>query len=175
MILYSCNMRTLVTISASLLLYLSAFQSSYSSCSKKTSSDAISNTNNKECNPVSLEIITANEWIIQENRGVVGGSMLYYLRGNSTNTESFNKEYIAFNADKTGTNVYNDGNQTTFTWEFANDEQTKIIWTVRNTPATFSITWDNIRYKNNSLYFDEYYTDGNTGMHSHTQQIRIPK
>ena len=169
-------MKTLVIVSTSFLLYLSAFQSGFSTCTKNKPVDAISTTNNnKSCDPVSLEILTANPWKIQESQGVVGGSKLYYLRGKSNNTESFNKEYIVFNADKTGTNVYNDGNQTRFTWEFVNEEQTKLVWTVRNTPATFSITWDNIRYKNNSLHFDEYYTDGNTGMHAHTQQIRIVK
>jgi hypothetical protein len=122
-----------------------------------------------------MEVITANAWVIQESMGVVGGSKLYYQRNGNDNTESFNKEYIVFNANKTGTNVYNDGNQTKFKWEFANEEKTKLIWTVRNTPATFTIVWDNIRYINKTLYFDEYYTDGNTGMHAHTQQIRIPK
>ena len=47
----------------------------------------------------------------------------------------------------------------------------KTYWTLLNTPATYAVTWDNIRYKNGNLNHDQYVT----GQHSHTQQIRIPK
>jgi hypothetical protein len=169
-------MKTLIILSTSLLVYFTAFQSTYSTCSKKKILEQpVSVNNNNECLPVTIDILTANPWKIKEDRGVVGGSLMYYSRGGSNNVESFDKEYIVFNADKTGTHYYNDGGKTNFTWKFANNEQTKIIWSVRNTPASFDLVWDNIRYKNNNLYLDQYYTDGNTGNHSHSQQIRMPK
>jgi hypothetical protein len=169
-------MKTLTIISASFLIFLTAVQPSSNGCNKQKTVEKSATTNDlPDCAPVTLEIITANPWKIKEDRGVVGGSLMYYSRGGSNNVESFDKEYIIFNADKTGTHYYNDGGKTKFTWKFANNEQTKIIWSVRNTPASFDLVWDNIRYKNNNLYFDQYYTDGNTGNHSHSQQIRMPK
>jgi hypothetical protein len=173
-------MKTFATLSASLIFYLLLLQTGMTSCTKEEiKTDTVTvikkDTIYIKDTAVSLAIITANPWKIQEDRGVVGGSLLYYLRGGSNNTQNFDNEYIVFNANKTGTHFENNGIQRPITWDFANADQTKLIWTLSNTPATFSITWDNLRYKNKSLHFDQYYTDGNTGNHAHSHQIRIPK
>lgn len=124
---------------------------------------------------LSTQILTANPWKIKETRGVLGGATVYYVRGGSANTESFDNEFILFNANGTGSYVGNNGTQFQLTWNFMDAEHVKIMWSLLNSPATYTLTWDNIRYKNNSLIFDQYYTDGNTGKISHSQNIRIPK
>jgi hypothetical protein len=120
-------------------------------------------------------ILTSHSWKILEERGVHGGDTLYYLRGGLHNTQSFDNEYITFNLNNSGILTINDGTQFNFTWAFANADKSKLTWTVLNTPATYTITWDNIRYKNGNLNLDQYFTDGNTGQNSHSQQIRMPK
>ncbi|MDF2188784.1 hypothetical protein [Paraflavitalea sp. CAU 1676] len=112
---------------------------------------------------------------MQELRGVLGNSIRYYSRGGNSNTESFDNEYITFNKDNTGTYVQNNGIQRSITWSFSNEAHTKLTLTLYNTPATFTVTWDNIRYKNKSLYYDDYYTDGNLYLNEHSQQIRTPR
>ena len=123
----------------------------------------------------SAAILSAHSWKVLEERGVNGGSLLYYLRGGTGNTINLDNEFITFNSNNTGTLTIQSGNTYSFTWNFVNSTNTKLTWTVQNSPATYTITWDNIRYKNGNLYMDQYYTDGNNGNHSHTQQIRIPK
>jgi hypothetical protein len=123
----------------------------------------------------SAELLTVNAWRLKEVLGVVGNESLFYLRGGSNNTENFDNEYIRFSSDKTGVHTFNNGVQAVITWKFENEDHTKLTWAVYNTPATFTYTWDNIRYKNKSIYFDQYYTDGNTGKRSHSQNIRIPR
>ena len=166
------------------------FQGSVSSCTKEklvidkdtvtvTVSDTITvtirDTTILPDYPITSQLITANSWKVYEERGVAGGAIVYYLRGGSSNTQNLDNEYITFNANGTGTWVHNSGATVNISWVFANAQNTKLVWTAMNTPATFNITWDNIRYKNNMLYFDQYYTDGNLGFNSHSQQIRMPR
>ena len=168
------------------IIFLIFFQVSVSSCTKekivydtivKIKNDTIvrNDTIVKQDTMLSLEIFTANAWQIFEERGVIGGLPLYYLRGGTNNTQSFDNEYIFFKTDKTAIYVQNNGLKPQVTWDFANPEHTKVTWTMYNTPATFTVTWDNIRYKNKNLFMDQYFVDGNTGNHNHSQQIRIPK
>ena len=37
------------------------------------------------------------------------------------------------------------------------------------------LTWENLRFKNNSLYYDEYYSNSIVGNDFHGQGIRIAK
>ncbi len=144
-------------------------QSGVSSCKKDTEIIVQGDT------ALTAQILTAHPWKVLEERGVAGGDLIYYWRGGSNNTQSFDNEYITFNSNNTGTLRDNNGGTHNFTWSFANTENTKLTWTVQNTPATYTITWENIRYKNGNLYHNQYFTDGNSGLHSHTQQIRMPK
>ncbi|MCW3119126.1 MAG: hypothetical protein JWM28_3208 [Chitinophagaceae bacterium] len=162
-----------------LLIFLASLEGGLSSCTKdKTIYDTVTviqrDTIIIKDTALTAEILTAHPWKMQEMYAVTGGLIRYYLKGASGNTESFDNEYIVFNMDKSGTYVENGGRHDAITWDFANAEKTKIYWTLHNTPATFVITWDNIRYKNSSLFYDEYYTDGNTGENSHAQEIRVP-
>ena len=139
------------------------------SCSKEVEPEP------EESDVVTAQILTAHPWKVFEERGVHGGNLIYYLRGGTNNTQSFDNEFITFNANNTGILTTHSGTQFNFTWTFVNADNTKLTWTVQNSPATYTITWDNMRRKNGNLYHDQYFTDGNTGLHSHTQQIRMPK
>lgn len=121
-------------------------------------------------------LLTAHSWKTQEVRGVIGGDTIYYLRGGVHNTESFDNEYITFNADKTGSLHDNAGySHAIISWDFANAEHTKIVMDIYNDNVIHSIyTWDNIRFKNNNLYYDDYFFDKYRQVYAHTQEIRIP-
>ncbi len=124
---------------------------------------------------LTVDILTANAWKMQEMRGVLGNSNRYYLRGGNNNTESLDNEHISFGSNGTATYVENSGIQRSVTWSFSNEARTKLTILFSNTPATFTVTWDNIRYKNKSLDYDNYYRDGNLNMFEHSRQIRIPR
>jgi hypothetical protein len=163
------------------VLFMFIFQSGLSSCTKdpENETDTIIVTKHdtivKQDTMLTAAILASHPWKVLEERGVAGGNLVYYYRGGSSNTESFDNERVTFNANGTGTHTHNNGTVINITWVFANSQNTKIVWTVLNTPATYNITWDNIRYKNGNMYFDQYYTDGNTGANSHSNQIRIPQ
>ncbi len=125
--------------------------------------------------PITTAMLCLENLMYEEIRGVRGGAVLYYLRGGSSNTENLDNEYIKFNADNTGEYHENGGIVRNITWAFANTNNTKLNIFFTNTPANFTVTWDNIRYKDNKWYFDEYYKDGNTGAYSHSQNIRLKK
>lgn len=123
---------------------------------------------------ISLQLLTANSWKMQEILGVQGNNQIYYKRGGTANTESFDADYIKFNADKTG--VYVDGHSAShqITWDFSNSSNTKVTFTVSN-PAPLNsqtVVYDNLRYKNGALLFDQYWTYNN--VNSHAQAIRLP-
>jgi len=171
-----------------LLLFITTLENGLSSCTKdKTIYDTVTVVHKDTVTviqtdtliikdtAITTELLSAHPWQMQEIRGVAGGSIVYYLRGGSGNTQNLDLEYITFNADKTGLYVDGNGFPRSITWDFTDSTNTKLIWTIYNTPATFSITWDNIRFKNNSHYLDEYHTDGNNETEYHNQEIRVPK
>ena len=169
-----------------LILILASFEGGLSSCTKdKTIYDTITvvtkdtftvtDTLIIQDTALTAEILTAHPWKIQELRGVMNDSIIYYLRGGSANKINYDNEYLLFNMDKTGSYQDANGAQRVISWDFVNDEMTKLVFVIYNTPANFPITWEHIRYKNNSLFYDEYYTDGNNGYNWHGQGIRIPQ
>jgi hypothetical protein len=126
---------------------------------------------------MSEAILTANAWKIQEVQGVLEGTIIFYIRGGSSNTGNYDNDYYVFRPDKTGFSIDAvNGTHNISRWEFANPEKTKLVFTYFNVPSISStITWDNIRYKNKSLHYDNYYTDNNTNMDYHGQEIRTPR
>ncbi|MEJ0106282.1 MAG: hypothetical protein WDO19_28655 [Bacteroidota bacterium] len=166
-----------------LLVVLSFFQAGFTSCTKDTTIYDTVTVNRTDTiilkdTVLTADILTAHPWKIQEIRGVVdNGWIMYYLRGGTTNTESFDNEYIVFNADQTGYEIDNIAiNHPITHWEFSNAEHSKVIFTYTNVPNTTStINWENIHYKNKSIYCDEYYTNNNTGDSFHGQKILIAK
>jgi hypothetical protein len=95
--------------------------------------------------------------------------------GGANNIINFDNEYFTFNQNKTGT--YFDANNAThqLTWDFMNSQNTTLTFTVSNPSPTPSqvVIWDNVRYKNGALLYDEYWSM--SGTNSHSQGIRIPK
>ncbi|MEO6490830.1 MAG: hypothetical protein ABIO04_12880 [Ferruginibacter sp.] len=125
--------------------------------------------------PITTINISANKWMIQEKRGLNGGDLVYYLRGAGGNTESFDNEYIQFNSDHTGLYHENGGTDRNITWNFTNSTNSTMKFTLANTPSTFDIYWENMRLIGGKLYFDQFFTDGNTLQNNHSVDIRIPK
>jgi len=125
------------------------------------------------------DMLTAHSWKLFEVRGVVEGSIIYYQRGGPAidNTESFDNEHLAFYANHTGLLVDNAGaSHVMSSWAFANPEHTKLVFTLYNNSTIQSdYTYDNIRYKNGNLYYDDYFYDNYAGVDAHAQEIRIPE
>jgi hypothetical protein len=123
---------------------------------------------------VSLSLLTANSWKLQEYRGVYANTIVLYQRGGTLNTENFDNEYIRFNADGTGTYFDQPGLAHQITWEFSNEAKTKLAFVVSNPSPLPSQTviYENLRYKNRALLFDQYWTYDN--VNAHAQVIRIP-
>jgi hypothetical protein len=123
---------------------------------------------------ISLELITANSWKLQQLRGVNANTIMFYERGGASNTQNFDNDNIRFEADSTG--VYFDENGYThqIRWEFSNETNTKLTLVISN-PApehSHTVVYENLRYKNKALYFDQYWTYND--INSHAQIIRIP-
>ena len=121
---------------------------------------------------ISLQLITANSWKMQELIGVQGNTMLNYQRGAAGNTVNYDADNITFNSNGTGTYVDGAGASHAITWNFTNSTNTQITWVISD-PGTPSetIVYDNIRYKNKQLLFDQYWTYN--GLNAHAQAIRI--
>lgn len=122
---------------------------------------------------VTAQILTAHPWKLQEIRGVKNNSAYYYLRGGNSNTDNFDNEYIIFNANKTGSYFDNNGGQSSLTWDFIGQDNSKIIYTVNFPSVVTTINWENLRFKNGAIKYDEYYSQN--GFNSHSQASRIAK
>lgn len=159
---------------------LSMVQTSVSSCTKdetiydtvtviKTDTLVIQDT------AITLQLLTSTSWKTQEIRGVIGNTLLFYSRSSNSNTEDYSNEYITFSADKTGVLYDAAGALHQLTWNFNNNTNTKLTYIVQNPAplASQTVVYENLRYKNNALLFDQYWTYNN--INSHAQVIRSPK
>ncbi|HMG68022.1 MAG TPA: hypothetical protein VK588_10055 [Chitinophagaceae bacterium] len=126
---------------------------------------------------VTEAILTANPWKLTELRGVSGGDTLVYFRGGSNNTNDYTNEYYVFNSDHTGYEMDNAGLTHNLTqWSLSNSAIPKLTATYQiNSSKTMILTWDNLRFKNKSLYYDEYYSNTVVGSNFHGQAIRIAR
>jgi hypothetical protein len=123
---------------------------------------------------LTVQLLTANSWKIQEYKGVEGNINVLYVRGASNNTNvNYDIEYLTFNNNGTGS-YYDPNNYTSpLTWSFVNSDNTKLVMTINFPSGPNVVTWDHIFYKNKSLIYDQYWTKGT--VNSHTQMIRIPR
>lgn len=171
-------MKSFLSVSTFSFIVLFILQSATSSCTKEnTIYDTLTvikrDTIIIKDTAISLQLLTANSWKVEELRGVQGNNeIVYYKRGATGNTENFDPEYITFNSNKTG--VYYDAFRTThqITWDFLNADNTKLTFTILKTaPETnHTVTYENLRYKNGALLFDQYWTY--KGVNSHAQAVR---
>jgi len=174
-------MKALIGVTSVLcFIILFTFQSSLTSCTKdKTIYDTVTVVKTDTVitdTAITLQLLTANSWKMQEIRGVVGNTPLYYLRGGTTgNTDNYDNEYLTFNANKTGVYVDPAGGNHQLTWDFSNSTNTKITFVIQNPSpaASQTVVYENLRYKNKALYFDQYWTYN--GTNSHAQGMRIAK
>lgn len=176
-----------------LVIFLSAVQGGLTSCTKDhTIYDTVTVIKNDTVTVIqkdtitikdtmlTAEILAANQWKYQQYIGVFGGDSIFYNRGGTANTFNYDSDYIEF---------YNDGSQTGFSqdaagyshlikeWQFTNSEHTQMTfkWYITSSSIYHSVTWDNIRYKNKSIMFDEYYHDNYVDVNVHNQSVRIPR
>src|SRR3569623_1690002 len=123
----------------------------------------------------SKALLTAYPWKTTEVRAVCGGDSIYYYRGGTNNTIGFGDRSIetyTFNADGTGSLLDGEnGSHNITNWQFVNSDNSKLTFLINNPPSsqTFLITWENIRYKDGSIYTDEYYFDNYVGKYYHGQ------
>ena len=119
---------------------------------------------------ITAAILTANSWKVQELRGVIGNTPVYYQRGGSGNTQSLDNEYITFNSNNTGTYTDNTLTQYSITWSFT--DATTIVW-IWNLPTPLTVTWENVFYKDGAIRYTEHFTQ--SGQNEVSDGIRIPK
>jgi hypothetical protein len=157
------------------LIFLVVLQTQFASCKKETITVTHTDTVFLKDTAISAQLLSANSWKIQELRGVIGNSITSYQRGGTGNTENYDNEYITFNADKTGILFDAAGGTHSLTWDFSNSLNTKLTLIVNNPvpAASQTVVYENLRYKNKALLFDQYWTYNFTN--AHTQIIRIPK
>jgi hypothetical protein len=182
-------MTRIFSISCSLiiaLIVLFGFQTTFTSCTKttthydtvtvtktdttvKTDTVALSDT------AVTVQLLTANPWELQYIRMVSGDSIIYYTRGGSY-SENFAAENITFSSNLTGTFVDPTGASHPFTWSWSNATNTQItliITTGIPLLPTETFVWDNLRYKNDSLLFDQYDSFGTVNQQAECVMIPL--
>jgi hypothetical protein len=118
-------------------------------------------------------ILTANPWKPLEMRGLVNNTYVYYVRGGSGNTQSFDNEYMTFNANNTGIYHDNAGGESSFTWHFTDSTNKKLVWVWNNPTGTITVNWENINYDDGGIRYTEYANQ--SGFNTLVSEIRIPK
>lgn len=127
---------------------------------------------------MSAAILTAHSWKPRELRAVYGGDSIYYWRGGVTNSFNYDGEYHTFNADGTGFSLDANGySHIIQDWYFTDTTctQLKFKYFITNSPIFVNMTWENIRFKNNAIWTDEYWYDNYSIKNYHGQAIRIAK
>jgi len=121
-------------------------------------------------------ILTSHPWKLIKVIGVQGGAFMFYERGGTNNTQSFDNAYYTFNADKTGVVVDNSGTaHTVTTWSISNSGKTMSYTMYNSGSITSDYTWDNIKYKDGALYYDDYFHDNFINVNTHSQEVQIAK
>jgi len=184
-------MKFILSLSGIILIWSLTITTSLTSCTKdKTIFDTVTiikkdtviikDTLVIKDSSFSEALLTAYPWKTTELRAVYGGDSIYFYRGGSNNTAGFgdrSTEVYTFNAN--GTGVMLDGNGYSHgieNWKFVNSDKTKLTFEYHTTSAssskTFLMTWENIRYKNGSIFTDDYYYDTYAYKYYHAQAIR---
>lgn len=80
---------------------------------------------------------------------------------------------MTFNSNNTGIYHDNGGGETTFTWNFADATNTKLVWVWNNPTGEVTVTWENIKYDDGAIRYTEYYEQ--FGQNILVSATRIPK
>ena len=123
---------------------------------------------------VTTAILTANSWEAIYDRAMVGGEMLFYMRGaTSGNTMDLDNEYITFNSNGSGIYTEPSGTQDSFTWSYSDSSYTKLVWIWNISPQPVTVTWENLSYHDDAIHYTEWYVrNGDTTLGS---EIRTPR
>lgn len=149
------------------VLFIS-LQGGLSSCKKETVIEHEQDT------VLTAAILTANPWKLQELKALLSpGNFVVYSRGASGNTQSFDNEYMTFNANNTGTYTDNAGVQSSFTWNFTDVANTKLVWVWNNPGGVVTITWEDIVYDDGAFRYTQSYTQ--SGVKAFAFGIRLPR
>ena len=176
--------RVLITSPILAFAFLSSFQFGITSCTKKeTIIDTVTeirvdtvilvDTLKEQDTALTAAILTANPWKPLEMRGLVSNTYVYYLRNGSNNTQSFDNEYMTFNANNTGIYHDNAGGETTFTWSFMDASNKTLVWIWNNPVEQITLTWENISYDDGAIRYTEY--SNQFGANTLVAAVRIPK
>ena len=165
----------------SFLIVLSFLQGSITSCTKETIIHDTVTVNRTDTvvikdTVLTVDILTSHPWKFQEFIGVWGADSIYYERGGSFNTYNYDSDYIVFYTDGTGNHHDAEGyDHMIKEWQFTNDAHTQMTFKYYNLTIEDFFTWDNIRYKNKAIRFDEYFHDNYININVHDQTVRIPQ
>lgn len=168
-----------------LIMSFLSMSTSLTSCTKdKTIFDTVTVTKTDTLvikdSSFSKALLVAYPWKTTEVRAVYGGDSIYYYKGGTNNTTGFGDRSIetyTFNPDGTGSLLDAENATHNITnWQFANSDNTKLTFFVNTTSSPSSIsylmTWENIRYKDGSVFTDEYWYDNKALKYYHGQAIR---
>jgi len=171
---------TILTI----VIFLFGFQTTFVSCTKTSTSDTVTitridtliktDTLSTPDTAITIPLITSAPWKLLYIRGVTDDTIVYYTRGGQYNV-NFDAQLVAFNANMTGTFIDASSGTHTITWNWSNSSNTQITWVASN-PSPFpsqTVVWDNLRYRNDSLLFDQYWTF--EGINSQSECVAIPQ
>jgi hypothetical protein len=168
-----------------IFMIMCTFQTGFTSCTKTSVTDTITITKIDTTvmvktdtissdTALTLQILTANSWKIQYLRAVTDDTITFYTRGGTYN-QDFDAEYVTFNANLTGVLVDAVGASHQMTWNWSDSSNTQITFIIQNplplVPQT--TVWNNIRYKNDSLLLDQYWTYAY--INSQAEVVWIPK
>lgn len=166
-----------------ILLWAFSISTSLTSCTKdKTIFDTVTviqkDTILVKDSSFSSALLTAYPWKTTELRAVYGADSIYFYRGGSNNTYGFGDRSIetyTFNSGGIGSLLDAAGyNHVIEGWQL-NSDNTKLTFLlhITNSALSYLVTWENIRYKNGSIFTDEYYYDNFALKYYHGQAVRF--
>lgn len=125
------------------------------------------------------ELLTANEWIIEEITSSQSNELLYYKRGGQNNNVDFSLNALTFHAGGTGN--YTDGsNMYDINWQFTNSDKTELSYFIHDyangAPApglSMEVKLENVHLTKSSFKYAEIYTNEN-GVAAVSSVHRIP-
>lgn len=118
------------------------------------------------------EVLTKQPWKLKEIRALLGNTLSYYLRDGQSNSANFDKEYISFKTDNTGTYFNGDSAYNITSWNFKDAALSIVVYSVAYRGDTIPVTWEHLKVTADSLSYSEFFTkNGQTALSVAT---RIP-
>ena len=167
-----------------IVIVLFGFQTTFVSCTKTSTTDTVTitkidtltktDTLSTSDTAITIQLITSTPWKLLYLRGVTDDTIVYYTRGGQYN-QNFDAQLLTFNANMTGAFIDGNSGNHTITWSWSNASNTQITFVASNPPPlpAQTVVWDNLRYRNDSLLFDQYWTF--EGINSQSECIAVPQ